>query len=148
MTRLTIRVDLTEDAAFGPGKARLLELIDEAGSIRRAAAVMNMSYRRAWLLLKEIETIIGTPALATRTGGARGGGASLTKRGRAVLERYRTIEKRATRAVSAELRALAQMAQGVLPPASKTMPRAATHSEADKRRPGTRSAGRIKKSIP
>jgi molybdate transport system regulatory protein len=112
MTRLTIRIDLTDDAAFGPGKARLLELIEKTGSIRGAAAAMSMSYRRAWLLLKEIETVIGAPALATRTGGAKGGGASLTERGRTVLEHYRTIEQRATQAVASELRALAQITSG------------------------------------
>ena len=109
MTRLTIRIDLAENSAIGPGKARLLELIDETGSIRSAATAMGMSYRRAWLLLKDIEATIGAPALATRTGGANGGGASLTGRGRAVLERYRAIEQRATRAVSAELLALSQL---------------------------------------
>jgi molybdate transport system regulatory protein len=112
MARLTIRIDLAQDAAFGPGKARLLELVDETGSIRRAAAAMSMSYRRAWLLLQEIESIMGAPVIATRTGGAKGGGASLTKCGRAILDRYRTIEERATRSVVAELRSLSRMASG------------------------------------
>ena len=115
MTRLTIRIDLAKDSAFGPGKARLLELVDETGSIRRAASAMNMSYRHAWLLLKEIETIMGTPVVAAQTGGAGGGGAALTKRGRAVLEHYRAIEERATRSVAAELRAFSAMAKGTAP---------------------------------
>jgi molybdate transport system regulatory protein len=112
MARLTIRIDLAPDAAFGPGKARLLELVDETGSIRRAATAMSMSYRRAWLLLRDIETTMGAPVIATRTGGASGGGASLTRCGRAILDRYRTIEERATRSVVSGLRALARMANG------------------------------------
>jgi molybdate transport system regulatory protein len=120
MTRLTIRIDLSERSAFGPGNARLLELIDDAGSIRRAAAAMGMSYRRAWLLLQEIETVIGAPPLETRTGGAKGGGASLTKRARAVLERYRAIELRAASAVASELQALTRLAAGGVPRARKT----------------------------
>jgi molybdate transport system regulatory protein len=113
MTRLTVRIDLAGDAAFGPGKARLLELVDETGSIRAASAAMGMSYRRAWLLLQDIEAVIGSPALNTRAGSATGGGASLTKRGRAVLEHYRAIERRATHAAASELRALARFAAGV-----------------------------------
>lgn len=122
MTRLTIRIDLSEDSAFGPGKARLLELIDDAGSIRRAAAAMGMSYRRAWLLLQEIEMVIGGPPLETRTGGAKGGGASLTKRGRAVLEHYRAIESRAARAVASELQALARLAACASPRTGRAFP--------------------------
>jgi len=111
MATLTIRVDLDDKAAIGPGKARLLELIGETGSIRRAAAAMQMSYRRAWLLLQETEAIMGAALVATETGGKQGGGAKLTPLGRSVVERYRAIETRAARSVSAELEALARMAK-------------------------------------
>lgn len=109
MSRLTIRIDFGPDAAFGPGKARLLELVDEKGSIRRAASSMGMSYRRAWLLLKDIESVIGTPAVETRTGGAQGGGTLLSARGRAMLERYRAIEGRAARSAASDLAYLARL---------------------------------------
>jgi molybdate transport system regulatory protein len=115
MTRLTIRIDLARDAAFGPGKARLLEMIDATGSIRGAAAATGMSYRRAWLLLQEIEAAIGGTAIETRTGGSKGGGASLTKRGRAILDCYRAIEKRAGAAASSELRALSRIVDETMP---------------------------------
>lgn len=111
MVRLTIRVDLGNDAAFGPGKARLLELIDEQGSIRSAAAAMEMSYRRAWLLLRETEEIMRARVIAAKTGGTRGGGSSLTPFGRRVVECYRAIEARAERAAFAELDAMAGMAK-------------------------------------
>jgi molybdate transport system regulatory protein len=109
MSRLTIRIDFGPDAAFGPGKARLLELVDEKGSIRRAAVSMGMSYRRAWLLLQDIENLIGMPAVQTRTGGLHGGGTALSAKGRAMLERYRTIERRAAQSVSADLAYLARL---------------------------------------
>lgn len=69
---------------------------------------MEMSYRRAWLLLRDIDRVIGAPALETRTGGTRGGGASLTTQGRAMLERYRAIERRAAESVSTDLARLAR----------------------------------------
>jgi molybdate transport system regulatory protein len=111
MARLTIRIDFADDAAFGPGKARLLELVDQTGSIRRAASSMRMSYRRAWLLLAEIESMMGEPPIETRTGGSGGGGASLTRKGRAMLATYRSLERRATHSVAAELRALSRIAR-------------------------------------
>jgi molybdate transport system regulatory protein len=111
MTRLTVRIDFDDDVAFGPGKARLLECVESEGSIRGAAIAMGMSYRRAWMLLKEIEGIVGAPVVAGAAGGAKGGGTHLTALGRSVINRYRTIENRAEEAVRGELNALAALAR-------------------------------------
>ena len=111
MARLSIRIDLGNETPLGPGKARLLELVDAEGSIRGAAAAMGMSYRRAWLLLQDIEATMGAPVIAAETGGLKGGGTSLTKLGRAVLDQYRNIEERATRSVDAELQKLSELAK-------------------------------------
>jgi molybdate transport system regulatory protein len=115
MVRLVLRIDFDETGAFGPGKARLLELVDEQGSIRRAAAAMHMSYRQAWLLLEAVEKTFGAPVVTTVTGGAKGGGARLTQLGRTVLARYRSIEKRAARAAGRELSALAKARSAAKP---------------------------------
>jgi molybdate transport system regulatory protein len=112
MARLTIRIDLDQEAAFGPGKARLLEKLDEMGSIRRAAAAMDMSYRRAWLLVQDIETTMGAPVIRAKTGGVGGGGVTLTELGRTVLRQYRVIERKATRSVGDELRTLTKLRSG------------------------------------
>jgi molybdate transport system regulatory protein len=119
MARLSIRIDLGNETAFGPGKARLLELVDTQGSIRSAASAMGMSYRRAWLLLQEIEATMGAPVISAETGGVRGGGTSLTPLGRAVVDHYRKIEERAQHSVDAELRALSAMAKANRIPARK-----------------------------
>ena len=111
MTRLTIRIDFDDSSAFGPGKARLLECIAREGSIRAGAATMGMSYRRAWLLVREIQEIIGAPIVIAACGGVNGGGTKLTKIGRAVLTRYRMIERRAEKSVRRELNSLAQLAR-------------------------------------
>lgn len=109
MARLTIRIDVDENAAFGPGKARLLELIEEMGSIRQAAAAMNMSYRCAWLLLREVEAMTKLPAVAAQVGGKKGGGTTLTASGRALVECYRAIEAQAAHATPAQLRKFVAM---------------------------------------
>lgn len=113
MAKLSIRIAFEGAEPFGPGKARLLELIEEQGSIRAAAASMNMSYRHAWLLIQAVEDTFGSPVLATSTGGARGGGARLTEFGKRLVERYRAIEKNAARAATAELDELSQAAKNV-----------------------------------
>ena len=112
MTRLTIRIDFEGAGAFGPGKARLLELIEEQGSIRGAAAAMNMSYRHAWLLLQAVENTFGAPVMTTATGGAKGGGAKLTELGKSIIARYRAIELQAAKATAPELTELTKTTTG------------------------------------
>ena len=109
MVRLTIRIDLDEKRGFGPGKAKLLETLKQEGSIRRAAVAMGMSYRRAWLLIQDIEATTGGPVVIAKKGGSGGGGVALTALGHKVIARYRAIERRAGRSVAAELRALAKI---------------------------------------
>jgi molybdate transport system regulatory protein len=106
MTRLTIRIDFAGGAALGPGKVRLLELIGETGSIRKAAVGMKMSYRRAWLLLQALDTMFEGPLAKTATGGKAGGGARLTPLGRTVVGRYRALELAAAKAGAEPVAAL------------------------------------------
>jgi molybdate transport system regulatory protein len=110
MARLTIRIDFEHGDQLGPGKVRLLELVSETGSIRKAAAQMKMSYRKAWLLLQALEKTFREPLVATETGGRAGGGAKLTPLGVRVAARYRGIEAKALKACSTDLRALKKTA--------------------------------------
>jgi molybdate transport system regulatory protein len=103
---LTIRVDFGAQGALGPGKIRLMELISQHGSIASAGKEMGMSYRRAWLLVDEINQMFREPLVEKQTGGAGGGGARLTRLGRDVVGRYRAIEGAAATASAADLRAL------------------------------------------
>jgi molybdate transport system regulatory protein len=106
MARLFLQVRLEPNGQFGPGKAELLERVRDTGSIRSAAAAMKMSYRRAWLLLAEMEEIFGSPVIKTATGGVKGGGATLTELGATLIRRYRSIEKRTAAAAAPDLKAL------------------------------------------
>src|SRR5579862_6008219 len=104
--RLTVRVDFGSERALGPGKIRLLEAIGKSGSISRAGRALGMSYRRAWLLIDDMNSAFRAPVVATQPGGARGGGAALTPFGRELIEKYRAIEAKATAAAKPHLRAL------------------------------------------
>ena len=103
---LSIRIDLDAGRRIGPGKIALLENIDSSGSISAAGRAMEMSYKRAWDLVDEINTMCRQAAVERQTGGKNGGGAVLTPFGRALVARYRKIEKEAAGAARKELRAL------------------------------------------
>ena len=103
---LSVRIDLDSKGRIGPGKIALLENIHEHGSISAAGRAMDMSYKRAWDLVDEINRICRQAAVERQTGGKNGGGAVLTPFGRALVARYRKIEKEAAGAARKELRAL------------------------------------------
>jgi molybdate transport system regulatory protein len=103
---LTIRIDFGAFGYLGPGKIALMELIAKHGSIAAAGKEMGMSYRRAWLLVDEINKIFREPLVCKQTGGSGGGGAQLTELGREVIDRYRAIQGAAASAAAVDLGAL------------------------------------------
>jgi molybdate transport system regulatory protein len=108
-TRLSIRLDLATGDRIGPGKIALLEAIRSEGSISAAARQLKMSYRRAWLLVEQVNESLCEPAVAAATGGPHGGGAILTPMGEQVVALYRTIEGHARAASSNEFRAIGKL---------------------------------------
>ncbi len=101
--RLIIRVDLASGARIGPGKVALLEEITRTGSISAAGRALRMSYRRAWELVEDLNSNLGTPVVSTAAGGAGGGGARLTPAGQAVVSAYRAMEAAAEAAAASHL---------------------------------------------
>jgi molybdate transport system regulatory protein len=104
--RLSIRLDLVSGARIGPGKVAVLEEIARSGSISAAGRTLRMSYRRTWELVEELNRTLGTPVVETAAGGSGGGGAVLTRAGKAVIERYRAIEVDTAIAARKHLQAL------------------------------------------
>jgi molybdate transport system regulatory protein len=101
--RLTLRVDFGTDRAIGPGKVLLLEAIRDTGSISQAGRSLGMSYRRAWLLVDDMNRCFREPVVTAQPGGSQGGGAALTAFGEKVIQKYRTIETEATAAAKPQL---------------------------------------------
>lgn len=73
---------------FGDGPCRLLRLVEETGSLQKAAQEMGMAYTKAMKLLKQAEAAVGEPLTRRLIGGAGGGGSVLTQRGRELTEQY------------------------------------------------------------
>jgi molybdate transport system regulatory protein len=86
------RVDFGPQCSIGIGKIELLEGIARCGSLSQAAREMRMSYRRAWLLLADVNSSFDQPVARLSTGGRGGGGAELTSFGKRVVAGYRRLE--------------------------------------------------------
>src|SRR5216683_270325 len=89
---VSFRVDFSPKCAVGPGKIALLENIASTGSLSEAARRLKMSYRRAWLLLEDLNTSFQQPVAEMSVGGRGGGGASLTQFGSDLVAAYRGLE--------------------------------------------------------
>jgi molybdate transport system regulatory protein len=103
VAKFRLRIAAGDVIAIGPGKVALLEAIAETGSITAAAKSLDMSYRRAWLLLDELNRALKQPAVDSAKGGQHGGGSALTDTGRELIALYRRVEATAARACMNDL---------------------------------------------
>jgi molybdate transport system regulatory protein len=108
---LSLRVLLARDTSLGPGKADLLQGIRDTGSIAAAGRRMGMSSKRAWYLIETMNSYFGHPLVIATKGGKTGGGGTTYWHGRCLLECYRRIEAKASRAAARDLAALAALAK-------------------------------------
>ena len=105
VTELRLRL-LFNGIKLGPGKAELMERIRDTGSISAAGRQMQMSYKRAWMLVEEMNAAFRDPLVASTRGGPGGGGAHLTETGVQVLRHFRTLEAAAQTAAAPHIKAL------------------------------------------
>jgi len=98
-----LRILSAKNPAMGPGKARLVGLIAESGSISAAARKMGMSYRRAWQLVEALNKSFNEPVVLTAVGGQRGGGAVVTDFGKRLVAQFHGMEAKASDAIAADL---------------------------------------------
>jgi len=106
---ITLRVDFAPGVRLGPGKADLLEGIRDTGSIAAAGRRMGMSYKRAWMLVEEMNAAFSAPLVSSARGGPGGGGAQLTETGATVLRLYREVISHSEAASADPLAALESM---------------------------------------
>ncbi|HZR68399.1 MAG TPA: LysR family transcriptional regulator [Burkholderiales bacterium] len=106
---LHLRVVKGRRRAVGPGKIALLEAIAETGSISGAARKLGMSYRRAWVLVDDLNRQLPRAVVEAVPGGRHGGGTTLSPTGRRLVALYRGIERKALRQTAAETRSLVSL---------------------------------------
>lgn len=90
---------------FGLGRWQLLQAIEREGSLRAAAASLEISYRKAWGDLKATEQALGVKLIAAHRGGSAGGDTRLTPVGRAWLRAYDRFHRQVARAVERSFKA-------------------------------------------
>lgn len=91
VVRGRVWVDKDGELYIGGGRARLLERIDDLGSIAAAARSMGLGYRNAWLWIETANRLAATPLVEKIAGGAGGGHARLTAEGREVVTQYKEL---------------------------------------------------------
>jgi len=96
--KLKIQIMRGDEIAMGPGKADLLDAIEQTGSISAAGRALGMSYRRCWMLVEVMNRCWSAPLVETSAGGTKGGGAKVTDMGQNVLGHYRALQDHMTSA--------------------------------------------------
>ena len=84
---------MDKEKFFGPGIAALLHKIDELGSIQAACGAMEMSYSKAWKIIRRADQTLGFSLLVSKNGGKEGGNSALTEKGRKFLEAYDRMDE-------------------------------------------------------
>jgi molybdate transport system regulatory protein len=79
---------------FGPGPVELLEGIEKAGSISKAAKAMGMSYKKAWDIVSRINRLTAQPFVLTSIGGEDGGGSTISPEAKEMITWYRELRER------------------------------------------------------
>lgn len=105
------RIDFGRRCSVGIGKIELLEAIARSGSLSQAARALRMSYRRAWLLLEDLNSSFDRRVVTTTTGGRGGGGAQLTEFGAALIAAYRDLDAQLRPLADARLRQIGEHAK-------------------------------------
>ena len=101
--KIIFRIQFDPEGRLGRGKIELLSHIKETGSISAGGRAMDMSYRRAWLLVDEMNRLFREPVIESQRGGKQGGGAVLTPFGEALVDRYQAMEDKARAALADDL---------------------------------------------
>lgn len=101
-----IWLEIGGEPAFGNGRRRLLEAIESYGSISQAARALHLSYRKAWSHIQAMEERLGTRLVERRIGGKHGGGATLTRDARRLLEKFDKLEDGLAKIVDRKFTAL------------------------------------------
>lgn len=97
-----IWIKTSEGKLVGKGRIELMEKIKKFGSIRQAAADMQMSYRQAWQLIDDVNTKAKTPLVISQRGGAGGGKAVITPEGEKVIALFNAFNERFQKLLAAE----------------------------------------------
>jgi molybdate transport system regulatory protein len=113
VAKLSIRIDFENGFRLGPGKIALLERVRKFGSIAAAGRDMDMSYRRAWELVEALNRQFARPIVILKSGGRKGGGASVTEQGQQLIALYKAVGRAAKLAGQSHVKTINRLARKV-----------------------------------
>jgi len=93
--RYKLWIEKDGEKVFGDGPLDILHRIEKTGSLRQAAAEINMSYSQAWNLMKDLEKRLGFNLLIRKVGGEKGGGSEVTEEARELMMKFKMFHKKA-----------------------------------------------------
>jgi len=93
--RYKIWIEKDGEKVFGDGPLDILHRVERTGSLRQAAAEINMSYSQAWNLMKNLENRLGFKLLERKIGGESGGGSQLTEEARDLMMKFEIFRDKA-----------------------------------------------------
>lgn len=100
------------EGAFGDGKWRLLQAIENTGSLSEASESLRISYRKAWGDIKKAQEALNEPLVEKHRGGNLGGQSALTKQGEKWVKAYtrfrNDIEKAVDKAYEKHIRKITE----------------------------------------
>jgi molybdate transport system regulatory protein len=112
-TQLSIRINLETGGRIGPGTIALLEAIRKTGSITAAARSIDMSYRRAWLLVDELNKLLKEPVVTTTKEARWAEAQHLRRSEKKTVALYHSIEARTRAAGRTEFQTLRKLVRSV-----------------------------------
>lgn len=98
--RYKIWLETEGGKVFGDGPLDILHRVERTGSLRQAAAEINMSYSQAWNLMKNLEKRLGFKLLERKIGGESGGGSQLTEQAREIMMKFEMFHERADQSLN------------------------------------------------
>jgi molybdate transport system regulatory protein len=95
MLKATYKIWLSknDEKVFGQGPYELLRRVEGTNSLHQAAYQMNMSYNKAWRLIRLMEKRLGFPLLDKKIGGQSGGGSRVTLGAKEFMTTYERFQK-------------------------------------------------------
>ncbi len=88
---------------YGPGPNELLKQIHKEGSLSKAAAGMNMSYKKAWSIVQRLNHHSKEPMVILKKGGQHGGGAEVTSLGLKVINEFENLQNRLNEVIDQQI---------------------------------------------
>jgi len=85
--------DQSGDVLFGMGRVKMLEAVEQHGSLNAAAKALKMSYRALWGRIKATEERLGKQLVVRTTGGTSGGGSALTPYAKELVIEFRAFRR-------------------------------------------------------